>query len=87
MSIGSPLKSKGSKGFLKRPSVKRALELLKLSRNHLRIMTGLLTGHCHVKGHLFKPGLIDSPGCDSCKHASETAPHVLCDCGALTVLR
>jgi hypothetical protein len=42
-------------------------------------MTGLLTGHCHLKGHLFKLGLVNSPECDRCKQASETASHVLCD--------
>ena len=44
-----------------------------------RIMTGLLTGHCHRKGHLFKLGLADSPRCDRCKQATEMATHVLCD--------
>ena len=24
---------------------------------------GLPTGHCHLKGHLFTLGLVDSPGC------------------------
>jgi hypothetical protein len=43
------------------------------------VMTGLLSGHCHLKGHLFKLGLVDSPGYDRCKQASETALHVLCD--------
>jgi hypothetical protein len=43
-----------AKGFLKKPSARKAGELLNLSRNQLRIMTGLLIGHCHLKGHLFK---------------------------------
>jgi hypothetical protein len=37
------------KSFLKNPSVRKAGELLSLSRNQLRIMTELLTGHCHLK--------------------------------------
>jgi hypothetical protein len=64
-------------GFLKGPSARRAGELLSLSRNQLRILTRLFTGHCHLKGHLFKLGLVDSPKCDRCKQASETASHVL----------
>jgi hypothetical protein len=48
---------------------------------------GLPTGHCHLKGHLFKLGLVHSPGCDRCKQASEMASHVLCDDEAVTVLR
>jgi hypothetical protein len=47
-----------AKGFLKKLSVKKAGELLSLSRNQLGILTGLLTGHCHLKGHLFKPRLV-----------------------------
>jgi ribonuclease HI len=75
------------KGFLKKPSARKAAELPNLSRNQLRIMTGLLTGHRNFKGHLFKPGLINSPECQRCKQASETASHVLCDCEALATLR
>jgi hypothetical protein len=61
--------------------------LLIMSRNQLRIMTGLLTGHCRLKGHLFKLELINSAKCDRCKQASETAQHILCDCEALATLR
>jgi hypothetical protein len=59
-----------AKSFLKKPSAKKkkAGELLNLSRNQLRIMTGLLTGHCQLKGYLFKLQLVKSPGCDRCKH-------------------
>jgi hypothetical protein len=76
-----------ARGFLKRPSAKRAGELLSLSRNQLRILTGLFTRHCHLKGHLFKLGLVDSPQCGSCKQVSETASHVLCDYEAVVALR
>jgi hypothetical protein len=40
-------------GILKGPSPKKAGELLNLSRNQLRIMTGLLTEHHHLQGHPF----------------------------------
>jgi hypothetical protein len=49
------------RGFLKISSATRAGELLNMSRNQLSIIMGLLTGHCHLKGHLFKVGLVDSP--------------------------
>jgi hypothetical protein len=62
--------------FLKRLSAKRAGELLNFSRNQLRIMMGLPRGHCHLKGHLCKLALVDSPRCDRCKQAFETASHV-----------
>jgi hypothetical protein len=73
-------------GFLKKPSAERAGELLNLSRNQVRILTGLLTGHCHLKGHLLELGLVNSPGCNRCKQASETATHILCDCEVLATL-
>jgi hypothetical protein len=76
-----------ARGFLKRLSAKRDGELLSLSRNQLRILTGLFTGHCHLKGHLFILGLVDSPKCDRCKQASERASHDLCNCEALAALR
>jgi hypothetical protein len=69
-----------AKGFLKKLLCKtKSGELLNLSRNQLRVMTGLLTGHCHLKGRLFKRGLVNSPEHDRCKQASETTSHVLCD--------
>jgi hypothetical protein len=40
-------------------SARRTKELLKLNRDQLRWVVGLLTGHCHIKGHLFKLGLTD----------------------------
>jgi hypothetical protein len=50
-----------AKDFLKKPSAKKAGELLNLSRHQLRIMTGLLTQHCHLNGHLFNLTLVNSP--------------------------
>jgi hypothetical protein len=71
-------------GFLKknplqRKNKKTAGDWLNLSRNQLQTMTGLLTGHCILKGYLFKLGLANSPQCNRRKQASETASHVLCD--------
>jgi hypothetical protein len=62
-------------------------ELLELNRNQLRWVTGLLTGHCHLKGHLFKMGLTDSPTCERCLEKDESATHILCDCEAIACLR
>jgi hypothetical protein len=53
--------------FLEKPSAKEDAELLDLSRNQLKILTGLLTGDCHLKGQLFKMGLVNSSKCDRCK--------------------
>jgi len=62
-----------AKGFLKKASVKKVGELLRLTTDQLRIMTGLLSGHCHLKGHLFKLGLVNSPECDASRHLKQ--PH------------
>ena len=75
------------KEFLTKPSASKAGELLSLNRNQLRIMTGLLTGHCHLKGHLFKLALVNSPECDRWKQVTEMASHVLCYLGALAAKR
>jgi hypothetical protein len=45
-------------------------------------MTGLLTGHSHLKGHVFDLELVKSPKGDTCKQAYEMVSHVLCDCEA-----
>jgi hypothetical protein len=50
-------------------------------------MTGLLTGYCNIKAHLFKVGLVNSAACDKCKQASEIASHILCGCEALATFR
>jgi hypothetical protein len=50
-------------------------------------VVGLLTGHCHLKGHLFKLGLTDDPTCERCLEEDEAATHILCDCEAIAYLR
>jgi len=60
-----------AKGFLKTPSAKKGGELFNLNRNQLRILTVLLTGHCHLKG--YKLGLVVSTQCGRGKHAFEMA--------------
>jgi hypothetical protein len=55
---------KQAKGLIQGPSARRTKELLSLNRNQLQWVGGLLTGDCHLKGHLFKMGLTDSPICE-----------------------
>jgi hypothetical protein len=73
--------------IINRNCEKRAGELFNLSRNQVKIMTGLLTEQCNSKGHLSNLGNVNSPECDRCNQASEMASHVLCDCEALATLR
>jgi hypothetical protein len=51
------------------PSAKRTRDLLKLNRDQLRWIVGLYTVHCHLKGHLFKMGLMNDPTCERCLEA------------------
>jgi hypothetical protein len=50
-------------------------------------MVGLLTGHCHLNGHLYNLWLTDDPTCERCLEEDESATHVLCDCEAIAYLR
>jgi hypothetical protein len=40
------------------------------------------TGHCHLKGYLFKLELTDDPTCERCLQEEDSATHILCDCEA-----
>jgi hypothetical protein len=75
------------KAFLKNTlkKKKKAGELLSLSRNQLKIITDS-TGHCHLKRHLFKLGLVNSPECGICKQAPKIAPHIPFACEVLAKL-
>jgi hypothetical protein len=78
---------KQAKGFTSGPSARRTKDLLELNRDQLRWVVGLLTGHCHLKGHLFKLGLTDDPTCERCLQEDESVTHILCDCEAIAYLR
>jgi hypothetical protein len=69
------------------PSARRTKDLLELNRDQLRCVVELLTGHCHLKGHLFKLGLTDDPTCERCLQEDESATHILCDCEVIAHLR
>jgi hypothetical protein len=60
--------------LIQRPSVK---ELLKLNRNQLQWVAGLLTEHCHQTGHLFKQGLVNNPRCKRCLEKAESVTYIL----------
>jgi hypothetical protein len=76
-----------AKGFISGPSARRTKDLLKLNRDQLRWVVRLLTGHCHLKGHLFKLGITDDPTCERCLQEDESATHILCDCEAIAHLQ
>jgi hypothetical protein len=75
------------KGLILGPSARRTKDLLKLNKDQLRWVVGLLTGYCHLKGHLFKFGLTNDPICERCLEEYVSATHILCDCEAMAYLR
>jgi hypothetical protein len=64
-------------------STKWTVKFLKLSRYQAKEVKGLLTGHCYLKGHLFKVGIIDSPIWGRCHMGTKRASHILCEGMAL----
>jgi hypothetical protein len=76
-----------AKGLLQRPSDRRTKDLLRLNRDQLRWVVGLLAGYCHLEGHLFKLGLNNDPICGRSQGEDESATHILCDCEAVAQIR
>jgi hypothetical protein len=64
-----------AKGLTVGPSARRTKELLNFNRDQLRWVVGLFTGHCHLKGHIFKLGLTDDPTCERCLQRDYSATH------------
>jgi hypothetical protein len=62
--------------------------LIILSRNQMRLVVGLLTGHCHQRKHLHRLGIYkEEPVFRKCGMGEETAHHILFECEALSRIR
>jgi hypothetical protein len=75
--MGTIIGLKQAKELIPGPSAKRTRDLLTLNRDRLRWIVGLYTGHCHLKGHLFKMGLMNDPICERCLGADESATRLM----------
>ncbi|KAJ8975076.1 hypothetical protein NQ317_011028 [Molorchus minor] len=74
--------------FIKETSQEKTKELLLMSRKQIKVVVGLLTGHCALKGHLHRMGLYNGDlKCRLCNRETETAQHVLCYCETLDCKR
>jgi hypothetical protein len=70
--------------FIGRPCKERADDLLKLSRDRLKTVVAILTGHALVSGHLSTVGLFDGDATYRfCREDTETVQHIICCCEAL----
>lgn len=65
MNNGSLYLDKGIWQASFRNPLQKTNELWGISRNLLRHVTGIYTGHCHLKGHPFTLGLLNSPSVKS----------------------
>ncbi|RVE41603.1 hypothetical protein evm_013751 [Chilo suppressalis] len=55
-------------------------KLIRLPRQALKQIVGILTGHGYFNKHLCNIGISDSPLCRACLEADETSAHVLLEC-------
>ena len=76
-----------SKELIGGPNPKVSNSLLNLSQQQLRMIVGLLTGHCGLNRHLAIMGVIPDPICALCGEEEETALHFLGQCMALSAIR
>lgn len=76
-----------SKEFLVGCKAKNTKFLLSLSREKLRGLVGILTGHNSLNYHLNKIGIANDSTCRGCGLEPETARHFVCTCPALKNLR
>ncbi|CRK89196.1 CLUMA_CG002956, isoform A [Clunio marinus] len=77
-----------SKMMMREPNIHRANFLLNLSRNDLRVMMGVLTGHCCLHKHLNTIKRSQLINCRYCKGMiEETMQHVIASCDAHSRVR
>jgi ribonuclease HI len=76
-----------SKLFIQVPYSGQFTKCRPATRNHMRFLTQVVTGHSALNGHLFKMGLVDSPVCSNCEQEEETVAHYLGVCEKYCALR
>ena len=76
---------KHGKLFIGRTCNKRADDLLRLNRRHLKPIAVIPTGHAAARSHLRTVGLYDGdPSCRFCGLQTETVQQLVCCCEALS---
>jgi hypothetical protein len=79
-----------AKKMIDKSSNKLTSDLLILSRNQMKLVVGLLTGHCHLTKHLHRLGIYEykeEPVCRKRGMWEETAHHILFECESLGCIR
>lgn len=82
-----------NKGIMKHSSLmlkgvdeKKSKKLIKSSKNKLRIITGIITGHCCLN-YLHRIGKASSPLCRFCKEENEDMIHIIGKCERFAIKR
>lgn len=76
-----------SKSLIQSIDHKRFQDIIKLNRRDLRILVGLLTGHCPLYYILLQRKIVNMADCRFCMEEDETSTHVLCSCAGLISFR
>jgi hypothetical protein len=67
-----------------KPSQSLAADVLRLSRTQIRVVTGLMTGYCNLRKHLYTMGIFkENPVCRLCNEEEETTFHIVFECEVL----
>lgn len=76
-----------TKYFISHADPSIANQVINMSKSDIRIVMGLLTGHCKLNQHLARLRLRDDPDCDQCGNAIESAKHKICECDEFATIR
>lgn len=73
-----------TKALIVGPDRKMTDQLMRLSREDIRLAVGMITGHCYLMKHMHTMGIAESSTCRKCGEDEETPIHVICHCPAVT---
>jgi ribonuclease HI len=76
-----------TKLYLTKPASSSNEVVWDLSKNRLRILVGILTGHFQCPKHLHTMGLVQSALCDRCESDEGSTYHLVCNCPAFAQRR
>jgi ribonuclease HI len=76
-----------TKELVPKPESKLTDYCLRLSKENLKLLTGVLTGHIGLKRHLHILKLVSEPDCRLCENEDETPLHLLSCCKSLSEQR
>lgn len=76
-----------SKIFIKGMDKKKTSKLMGLSRENMRLVIEIITGHCRLNRHLTVIGVKTDPICPECTESEETSLHLLAECPMYSLIR